>query len=419
MRVLWVVSQILPEMAEYIGEKKSNFGGWVPSMIAELKKEQDLTIAVVSGVASISREVNFWVNEVQYWMIPIQGKRRKVLLKDCISVVEQFKPDIIHIEGTEWPLSKSFSEIRKVPNLVSLQGILNGYEMYQYGDLPIADYMFSCNIHKIVVGWTLFLRKRFLFNNRLAIERETIKNANNVMGRTLWDRAHSYIYNHSAPYYKCNRTLRGLFYHNQWYYEKCNKHTIFVGNGYSALKGGHFVIEAVKLLIDEFPDIQLFFAGGDPYIHKVTEFKKYIGYSYYLRGLLKDPKIAGHVHYIGVQNEAEMVQQLLSANVYVLPSLIENSPNTLGEAMIKGVPCVSAYTGGSGEMAIDEKEAFLFRAGDSAMMAWQIKRVFDLGDDVVKTCKNAQHRARQTHDPRKNVDDLLFAYQQICGKEKQ
>ena len=37
MRILWVVSQILPEMADYLKLEKSNFGGWVQAMLQELK----------------------------------------------------------------------------------------------------------------------------------------------------------------------------------------------------------------------------------------------------------------------------------------------------------------------------------------------------------------------------------------------
>lgn len=419
MKVLWVVSQIVPAMAEHLGQKSSGFGGWVRAMLSELEKEESVTLGVVSCHPSVNRVEYFQKDNAEYWILPSMGRNRDVSPDDCKRIIEQFSPDLIHIEGTEWSISKRFSEQKSVTNLVSLQGILNGYEMYQFGDLPIAEFMFSFRLRKLIAGWTLFLRKKVLFDHRLKIEEETIKNADNLMGRTLWDRAHSYKFNRFAPYYKCNRNLRNTFYHHEWSYEKCNKHAIFVGNGYSALKGGHFVIEAVKLLIDEYPDIQLIFAGVDPYIHKMTEFKKYIGYSLYLRGLLKDPKLTGHVHYAGVQSETEMAEQLLKANVYVLPSIIENSPNTLGEAMIMGVPCVSAYTGGAGEMAIDEKEAFLFRAGDPVMMAWQIKRVFDLQESVTEMCRNAQEHARQTHSPQKNVKALLSAYCAICEGDKQ
>jgi len=42
-----------------------------------------------------------------------------------------------------------------------------------------------------------------------------------------------------------------------------------------------------------------------------------------------------------------MVESLKTANVFVLPSILENSPNSLAEAQILGVPCVTTFAGGT------------------------------------------------------------------------
>lgn len=418
MRILWVVSQILPEMADYLKLEKSNFGGWVQAMLQELKMVPDIELGVAGCATQVRSMIQFQKEGITYYILPMKGKNRGIKAEDCEKVVNEFQADLIHIEGTEWSISEEFSKIKDVANLISMQGILNAYEPYQYGDLPIADFMFSLSWKKLVTGWTLFFRKRFTFNKRLQIEKRTITNAQNIMGRTLWDRAHSYVFNQMAPYYTCNRNLREPFYKNEWDYKTCTPHTIFVGNGYSALKGVHFVIDAVEQLVNEYPDIHLFIAGEGPYLKNRKEVKKRIGYSYYLRKKLRNPKIKDKVTFIGTQNAVQMVEQLLKANVYVLPSLIENSPNTLGEAMLLGTPCVSAYTGGAGEMAIDEKEALLYRAGDAPMLAWQIKRIFDEKENVQLRCKNAKEHAKITHDKHRNLNALVNAYREILGKKE-
>ena len=101
--------------------------------------------------------------------------------------------------------------------------------------------------------------------------------------------------------------------------------------------------------------------------------------------------------------------------MYVLTSLIENSPNTLGEAMILGMPCVSAYTGGASEMAIDEKECLFYRANDPKLLAWQVKRIFDDDGLAQKLGDSARKHALTTHDPEKNRDALLAAYEDILN----
>ena len=66
-----------------------------------------------------------------------------------------------------------------------------------------------------------------------------------ILGRTTWDRAHSYAINPNAKYYPCSRVLRAPFYKEKWSIEKAERHSIYVGNGYHALKGLHFVVMAL------------------------------------------------------------------------------------------------------------------------------------------------------------------------------
>lgn len=422
MRIMWIVTQILPCAAEKLNMAPSNMGGWVRSMLNCLKKISGPELAVVMCSGKTKTVTSFVEDGVKYYIIPAVSSNKDVRRQDADAVINDFSPDLIHIEGTEFSMSEVFSEAKTCPVLVSLQGIINGYEPYQYGDLPIADFIFSLSFTKAVTGWGLLLRKKFLFNKRLAIERNTIKNADCITGRTLWDRAHSYVFNPEAKYYSCNRILRPSFYEHAWDYSRCEKHSIFVGNGYSALKGGHTVLEAVRLLSEEFPDVKVVFAGVDPYVHGKKDAKKLVGYSFYLRKLIKKKELKERVSYLGEQNEEQMVRNLLQSNVYVLPSIIENSPNTLGEAMIMGVPCVSAYTGGAAEMAVDNKEALIYRAGDPVMLAYQIKRIFDMKEGVADMCLAAREHARITHDMQKNTETLLQIYRDIIdtyGREGQ
>ena len=111
----------------------------------------------------------------------------------------------------------------------------------------------------------------------------------------------------------------------------------------------------------------------------------------------------------------KMIERMVKSHVYVLPSLIENSPNTLGEAMIQGMPCVSAYTGGASDMAIDGYEALFYRANDPNLLAWQIKQIFDSDELAIELGKNAKLHALKTHDPVLNRDALLAAYKDILN----
>lgn len=417
MRVLWVTAQVLPLVCEDLGLKTNGFGGWVMNMLQQLLSVDEMEL----GVAMVSSKTNNIMcvtkGRIKCYVAPDCGNKG-ISEENRNSIIEMFNPDIIHVEGNEFGIHNAFSQVKSIPVIVSLQGILSGYEQYQYGELPIADYMFSPSKHNVISSWILYFRKHFLFDKRLLVENETIKNAKYISGRTFWDRAHSYWINPDAVYFPCNRILRPVFYEKEWNYDKCEPLSIFVGNGYSPLKGIHNVIDALGLLKKEYPSIKLYVAGENPICKKGISVKR-LGYSNLLRKRIREADVEDNVFFTGSLNGENMVEMMLKCNVYVLPSLIENSPNTLGEAMILGMPCVSAYTGGASEMAVDEKECLFYRANDPKLLAWQLKRVFDNRLFAEQIGINAREHAMITHDPIRNRDALIDAYNKIMASREE
>ncbi|MBK9669194.1 MAG: glycosyltransferase family 4 protein [Thermomonas sp.] len=117
--------------------------------------------------------------------------------------------------------------------------------------------------------------------------------------------------------------------------------------------------------------------------------------------------------FTGLLDAQGMADRMARCHVYAMTSLIENSPNTWGEAMMLGMPCVSAYAGGTAGMAREEAEALFYRAEDPVALAYQIKRLFD-SDALCERLGEAAHlRALQTHDAEANLQDLLDAYKVI------
>ena len=247
----------------------------------------------------------------------------------------------------------------------------------------------------------------------MAHEKEVIEKSKYILGRTTWDRAHSYSINPDAKYYSCNRNLREPFYKNNWELSKIERHSIYIGNGYYALKGFHFVVEALPQLIREYPDIKVYVAGHKPFAENDNRafFKK--GYGAYLKKLIDDLGVGDHIVFTGPLKAQEVAERLSKAHAYVLCSSVENSPNTLGEAMLVGTPCVAAYVGGVSDMAEDGKEALFYRNDDPALLAWNIKRIFDDDELTLELSRNGIKKASDTHNPRKNAEQLVYAYKDI------
>jgi len=101
------------------------------------------------------------------------------------------------------------------------------------------------------------------------------------------------------------------------------------------------------------------------------------------------------------------------ADVLVLPSHSEGSPNVLLEAMAAGVACVATRVGGVPEIATNEENALLVNAGDAAGMATAMQRLLcdeELGARLVAQAKS---RVLQHHSPEARLRSLLKMYTEV------
>ena len=420
MKVLWTVNLIPANVSAKLSLQTEVLGGWVESMAKELRNFDNLELAIACKCEE-NQDFFETIDGVNYYSLNYSSTTNfDLLVSRCSKIIADFSPEIIHIEGTEFLHSKAMlcaAKSQNIPAVVSMQGILNGYYNYQCGNLQIDDMMFSKSLTNIFSAWIMHLRKTRWYKPRMKPEKEIIENADYILGRTTWDRAHSYAINPNAKYYPCSRILRAPFYEEKWSLEKTERHSIYVGNGYNALKGAHFVVMALPYLIREYPDVKVYIAGYKPFQEndKRSILKK--GYAAYLKKLIYDLGVQDHIEFTGPLKAPQVAQMLSKVNAYVLCSTIENSPNTLGEAMMVGTPCVSAYVGGVSDMAEDGKEALFYRNDDPKLLAWNLKRIFDSDELALSLSEAGKKKARITHDPERNAQLLIDAYTDIL-KEK-
>ena len=103
---------------------------------------------------------------------------------------------------------------------------------------------------------------------------------------------------------------------------------------------------------------------------------RFQGYHLYIRKLIKKLGLKNHVRFLGNLTETEMNQAFLDAHVYVMPSAIENSPNSLCEAKILGEPTVASYSGGIPILVEDGKTGYMYRYEEIEILAQTILRLF-------------------------------------------
>jgi len=417
IRVLWTSNIDLPAVAPELGLAPTPFGGWLSLMTDHLAALEKFEI----GIAMRSESTGFRKVEkdgITYFALPQQQDCFDVAQADAERVLAEFSPDILHVEGAEMRHARRFLSTWTGPRLLSMQGVLNGYASYELGRLPIISMLNPVHPRVMLTALALLFQRQRQFVPRLASERLAMRAADHVMGRTLWDRAQAKALSPDSTYHHCARILRDVFYKTKWQAESAEKCSIFVGNGASARKGAHIAVRALALLKRDFPEARLHFAGQDPRQLPWRSLKRHVGYPVYLLHLIRKLGLEDSVHFTGVLDAQQMADRMARSHVCLMASIIENSPNTLGEAMILGVPTVSAYAGGAPSMARDEVEALFYRPDDPAMMALQIRRIFQDPALAARLSEAARVRAMQTHDPDRNLADLISAYDAIMAEQR-
>lgn len=416
MRILWTVNIPLPAASHALGLPESPFGGWLSTMTRRLARVPGVQLGVAMRAPVDELQIAD-VDGVRYYALPQVGKGGlDARGADCVAVLADFAPDLLHTEGSEMAYARRMLQAWQGPSLLSLQGVINGIEPYYLGGLQPWRMLGSLRPRQMLAALGLLMNKRFRFDPRLPGEREAIGAARHIMGRTPWDRAQAWAINPCAIYHHCGRTLRDAFHETRWHGRDCERHTIFAGNAAVPLKGIHVLLEALVLLRRDYPQVRLVIAGERPGTQR-SRFKRLVGYPAYLMDRIRQLGLQSKVEFTGVLDAPGMAERMARSHVYAMASIIENSPNTLGEAMLIGMPCVSSYAGGAPGMANDESEALFFRAGDPVTMAHQIKRLFDSDALCAQLGEAAHARAKHNHDPEANLEDLLRAYRAILRPE--
>ena len=116
----------------------------------------------------------------------------------------------------------------------------------------------------------------------------------------------------------------------------------------------HFtLLRAFAIVAGELPGAELLIAGDGPLRDRLVE-------------LTKDLRLTDRVTFLGaLPHTAEFLSQL---DIFVLSSLNEGLPLALLEAMAAGLPVVATRAGGTGEAAIDGRNAYLVEPGDSTRL---------------------------------------------------
>jgi glycosyltransferase involved in cell wall biosynthesis len=157
-------------------------------------------------------------------------------------------------------------------------------------------------------------------------------------------------------------------------------HLIFVGNLHRPAKGLDLLLEALALVLTDYPAIQLTVVGGGPLL---TEYKK----------LAERLGLRAVVRFLGkIPPGAPVFDRLCAADLFVLPSRREGLPRALIEAMAVGLPAISTDVSGARELLPTE---FIVPLNDQQSLAETIRKMLSSRERRLRAARDNLKRARQ------------------------
>lgn len=418
MRILWIVNIVMPELAEHIGITVAASGSWLVDISDGLSKEENIEIAIAAVYGKEFKK--YELGSKTYYLIPGSGRDMylysKRVEKQWYKVFDDFKPDLVHIHGTEYSHGLSFMrQYPNTPSIISIQGVMNRIKDVDLGGVPLRHYILGRTIRQ----WLKMngeLESHVLHRIDSRNEREMFSRAKAVNGVTVWDTSIAKLFNPALNVYTIEYNLRDEYYHaKKWDIRDIERYTIFTNPSGTPLKGLHKLVEAVALLKDKYPDIKIKvpgLAGRDGKVVATT------AYTRYLYNLIKNLGMESHIEFLGKQTVGQMIENVQKAHVTVIPSAIEGASLVLREAMFLGCPCISSFRGGMADFITDKIDGFVYDFPEHTVLAARIEQLFE-SDELCKTIsENGMKKAEKAHERKNNVSAYVDMYEQTLKKEK-
>ncbi len=368
MRILWLNNIVLPDFCEEFNIRRTVFGGWITGMLSKIEKYKNIDIGLCFPIFDECRMKNGEHGGHKFYSFhfePVKVTEKQI--QEFIDILNDYRPDVIHIWGTEFPHSLAMVKACEKVGLldkvvVSIQGLISICAKYYTFGLP-------SNIKE----FNEFKNVEENFKERGKLESEVIRKVHHVIGRTDWDKAYTNSINKNVKYHFCNEILRNEFYENirKWNINNCERYSIFVSQADYPIKGLHFLLRAMPYILSEFPNTHIYVGGRN-----IIDVDKRDMYANYISELINIYNLEKHITFLGMLNEKDMCRQYLKSNVFVSASTIENSSNSVGEALMLGVPVVASYVGGISNLIKHEENGYLYQCDSVEMLGFYVKKVF-------------------------------------------
>lgn len=418
MKVLWFTntSSCYKPIGNGEVSSKYNGGGWISSAENVIVNKGDVELAVSFFLNNQPAKIK--QNSVVYYPIPRpqyniwSRMRRKIMvigegcrchhveentwnyyLEHFQRVVEDFQPDVIHVWGSEEAFGLVW-KVTNIPVILHIQGIITPYwNAFLPPFISWNDYFIKSN-NPIKHFLDKMPKKEWC--DLVYREQEIYKGLTLVMGRTGWDERVSHILNPYVPYLHVDEILRKEFYESDKR-SLPSKLTIVTTISSPLYKGFDLVLKTAKLL----------------------KYNLNINFDWLCYGNINPKfieKVIGinhndvNVKLMGVASSIQLRESELNATLYFHSSYIDNSPNSLCEAQMLGLPVVSTNVGGIPSLVTHGEDGFLAPANDPFQCACYIEKLYK--DQNLNTSMgiNGHEKAAIRHNEDRIIKQIICSY---------
>ena len=291
--------------------------------------------------------------------------------------------DLLHLHGSELQFEAAVAGLA-VPCLLSVQGLVS-----------------EC-VKVLPGGWSW---RRVLWSLAGYYERTYLPRLHHFSCRTHWDAAHIARLSPGSRIYHNWEAIRPPFFAAGARPRPApagRPKLLFMG-GSQVMKGYQETLAAFDI-IRQTTDMQLVVAGCT-YPNEVADA---------LRRYPLPHIRPGDIDYRGYQTAEQLAQLCTEAECLLHPSYIDNSPNSVCEAQVAGLPVVATNVGGVSSL-IEDGETGLFAALDPAHLAAQVLRLHRQPALRQRLARQAQAVAGPRHDPATVLARTVEIYRAVCG----
>ena len=295
------------------------------------------------------------------------------------------KPDIVHGHGTE-NLFSYVAVTSGYPNVISIQAIIKNL---------IKEYP----------------RKTRQYYEHLIVqfvETFTIKNARNIIIKAPFSEKYVKEINPSAKVTLIENIVNQQYFKVTRKVNQDKKSLLFIGS-VSALKGIEELISAFELISKKVLDIELYIVGVGE--HSYIENR--------IKPMIEKFSNSDKIKLLGHKTIPQIAELLSSADMLVLPSYSDTSPNVVAEAMAAGVPVVGTNVGGIPFMIDDNETGLVVPVRNYVALAEAILKILGNKEMAQNMSLNAKRRSQSRYGEDSFTKKILNLYNEIINSEQE